>query len=382
MTKPLKLLAAVIIMLMAGCKQEPAAKEFTVNGEIKNLPDGKVYLQQIYFSDRTPEILDSVDVKAGKFQIGAKAMEEGFYRLNFEQTQNAYVFVNDLEQISFTADAQDLSLEGPKFNTPANTALKNLMKEMDKSRKEYIAAKRSYDSVRLQVNSDSVSADYARRMEMAENGFKDYIFQTINTTKSPVIAMVALGYTKNSDTAELDKAFPRLLEKFPNHAELTALHDRYLQLTKGITPDQSRKGPPSVGDIAPDFTLEDADGGSFSLSSLKGKYVLVDFWASWCTPCRRENPNIVEAFQKYKDKNFTVFGVSLDSDRGAWKAAIKKDNLAWKQVSDLKKWESAVVPMYGIEGIPYNVLLDPSGKIIETDLRGGSLHSKLAEILK
>lgn len=136
-----------------------------------------------------------------------------------------------------------------------------------------------------------------------------------------------------------------------------------------------------MGDLAPDFTLEDANGKPFALSSLRGQYVLVDFWASWCTPCRRENPNIVEAYQKFKDKNFTVFGVSLDSDRGAWKAAIMKDNLTWNHVSDLQKWESAVVPMYGIEGIPYNVLLDPEGKIIETDLRGGALHRRLTEIL-
>lgn len=241
MNKQLKILTALLGLLVAGCKQQPAATLFTVNGEIRNLPDGKVYLKQIYFSDRAPEILDSAAVIAGKFQIGAKAKEEGFYRLNFEQTQNAYVFVNDREKINFSADAQDLSLDGPQFNTPANQELKNLMKEMDKSRKEYIAASRNYDSVRQKPNSDSLSALYAGQMQAAENGFRDYIYKTINTTQSPVIAMVALGYTKDADTTELNKAFPLLLGRFPNHSGLTALHQRYLQLTGGQAAMQPAK---------------------------------------------------------------------------------------------------------------------------------------------
>ncbi len=109
---------------------------------------------------------------------------------------------------------------------------------------------------------------------------------------------------------------------------------------------------------------------------------MVDFWASWCAPCRAENPNVVEAFNKFKDKNFTILGVSLDQDKAAWQQAIAKDNLTWTHISDLKYWESAVVPMYGIEGIPFNVLLDPNGKIIASNLRGEALENKLSEVLK
>ena len=134
--------------------------------------------------------------------------------------------------------------------------------------------------------------------------------------------------------------------------------------------------------MAPEITMNDENGKPFSLSELKGKYVLVDFWASWCGPCRGENPNVVAAYEKYKNKNFTILGVSLDKDKDEWIKAIKKDNLTWKQISDLKFWNSASVDLYGFDGIPYNVLIDPSGKIIATELRDQELHKKLAEVLK
>ena len=129
---------------------------------------------------------------------------------------------------------------------------------------------------------------------------------------------------------------------------------------------------------APDLTMPDINGKPVSLSNFKGKYVLVDFWASWCGPCRQENPNVVAAYNQFKNKNFTILGVSLDEDKAAWKKAIANDNLDWTHISDLKQWESAAVPAYGIEGIPFNVLLDPTGKIIASSLRGEDLSTEVS----
>ncbi len=144
--------------------------------------------------------------------------------------------------------------------------------------------------------------------------------------------------------------------------------------------DQPVAAPASYG--SPDLTMNDPDGNPFSLSQLKGKYVLLDFWASWCGPCRAENPNVVAAYNRFKDKNFTILGVSLDDDKSEWVNAIEEDGLVWKQISDLKRWQSDAQKKYGLQYIPYNVLLDPEGNVIASDLHGEALEEKLESVLR
>jgi peroxiredoxin len=142
---------------------------------------------------------------------------------------------------------------------------------------------------------------------------------------------------------------------------------------------QSKIG--AIGTEAMDFTQNDPEGKPISLSSFRGKYVLIDFWASWCKPCRVENPNVVKAYNKFSSKNFTVFGVSLDREKEPWIKAIEKDGLVWPQVSDLQFWQNSAAVLYRVQGIPQNFLIDPNGKIVAKNLRGEELEAKLCELL-
>lgn len=185
-------------------------------------------------------------------------------------------------------------------------------------------------------------------------------------------------------------ALTQLAGSFPEYKEIRPLFD---QLAVNVQKSEAgvkyaerleRVKAVELGAIAPDFTQNDPEGKPVSLASFRGKYVLIDFWASWCGPCRAENPAVVKAYNEYKDKNFTILGVSLDQENahGKWIEAIKADNLTWTQVSDLAFWKNAVAQQYAVNSIPQNFLLDPTGKIIAKNLRGKGLEAKLAEVIK
>jgi len=195
--------------------------------------------------------------------------------------------------------------------------------------------------------------------------------------------LFALGYIADMPMEKLEKTVNGLSKRFAGNAAVAGVVSQFNEeKERAKQPQRPAAHVPQPGDIAPEISMPDTEGKMFSLSSLRGKYVLVDFWASWCGPCRAENPNVVNAFKKYSNKNFTILGVSLDKSKEAWLEAIKKDGLTWTHISDLKHWDSEAQKIYQFEGIPYNVLIDPKGKILATSLRGEELEQKLASVLK
>ncbi len=374
----------ILVVAFAACKDKKDDGSFTVNGKIKNVENQQVYLEELYFSQQNPQVLDTAEIKDGKFSLTTKATEQGLYRIRFEKIQSGFIFINDAPKINFDADINDVSLEGPTFNTPANGQLKAFLSNIDGRRKQLMAIGNNIDSLRKLNVPDSVLQVQNADLFKVRNDFTQFITSYIDTVKQPVIALFAVGYTQGIDPALLTKVIPPLATRFPKHQGIIGVVTQFNEMMSAdkqpSTPAKS--GAPGIGSVAPDFTMADKDGKPFSLSSLRGKYVLVDFWASWCGPCRGENPNVVAAYNQFKNKNFTILGVSLDEDKSKWLEAIKKDGLTWHHVSDLKGWENATVAMFGYDGIPYNVLLDPSGKIIATSLRESALQAKLAEVLK
>ncbi len=379
-----KILAvSIVILTILSCKNESTKGKFTISGEIKNVPDQQIFLEQLYFSQKNPDVLDTAQIKNGKFELTAIAPEEGLYRLRLEKLESGFVFINDKPQINLKADINDVSLEGPVFNSPANAKLKGLLMNIADRSKAMQEVSAKLESMHSDKTNDSLIAAETLKLRSQDESFKNYILKFIDTTSDPVVSMFALGYTRNIDPAALKEIVPNMQKRFPVHQGVASLVIQYNQLMAQQAQEQAAQAnSPKIGTIAPDITIPDTSGKPFSLSALKGKYVLIDFWASWCGPCRRENPNVVAAYNKFKDKNFTILGVSLDDNKENWLDAIKKDQLVWKQVSDLKGWYGETPPLYGFNAIPYNVLIDPDGKIIATLLTGESLNKKLEEVLK
>lgn len=349
---------------------------FTIEGRItgKKAPV-KVFLD-------VQRKLDSAIVENGKFSFKGKVKEAPVMAyLLFDHSGN------DMHDYSRQRDFQGFYIENSALRITSPDSAKNAAITGGVAQGEYVklqAATKVADARQQQlIKENSALPEAERESGAAQEAFtKRYMalqaekntvaLKFVMDHPATVIAtrILADAVMNEADPYEIEKAFNGL----PAKVKETAQGKR---LAKNIETGKLT----AIGAMAPDFVQADTAGRDVRLSSLRGKYLLIDFWASWCGPCRAENPNVVKAFEQYKDKGFTILGVSLDSKKDYWLSAIASDHLNWLQVSDLKAWSNEAARLYGVSGIPQNFLLDPQGKIIAKNLRGDALVNKLKEIL-
>jgi len=372
----LKFLVLICLLNSCGDKQH----HFVIIGNIAKIPDQKIVLEQIS-ANEIITIIDSVHPnQEGHFEFTALTTEPGLYRLHF--TNSKFILLSlDKENVKVIADWNSIE----KYNvvgSPASESLRALIALYRDKMKDFHTMSIVLDTLKAKGN-DSLF-DVAKK-DVADMNlqFTHQIESYADTTPYlPNAVFAARMLNPSSEINFLDEFTQNLSRRFPGTKMAKDFAEYFFAVNDRTSKNSAKTVNIKIGDMAPEITLPDMDGKIIALSSLRGKYVLVDFWASFCPPCRAENPNIVKVYNSFKGKNFEIYGVSLDDNKSDWKKAIGDDNISWIQVSDLKRWESVAAKSYGVEAIPTNFLVDPSGKIIGRDLMGEQLEEKLRSLVQ
>ncbi len=364
---------------LSSCDQE-SNEGSKLHGQIANA-DG-VQLTLLRHSQALPDTISSAKLGAdGNFEFYVNTGRLSFYTLEFEGAQEEIppIFLaldSTHTDVDLSADLDNIKNDYRVSGSEDSEDIRNYF--VEGSRYERIL-----DSTMNALQTAAAGGDQALRVQLGNTynntrkEYRDYLIAHIDEKPSSIANYSILQrldimqdierYKKVRDALE-----PRMAGNyfFDVLAEKTAQAERQLAAQNLLAP----------GSEAPEIVLPNPSGEMIALSSLRGKYVLIDFWASWCKPCRLENPRIVQMYNKYKDKGFEIYGVSLDRDKDKWIKAIEEDKLEWPQVSDLQFWNSAAAKMYNVQSIPFTLLIDPEGKIVATKLRGRALQNKMDEI--
>jgi peroxiredoxin len=376
--KRIFLLIIALLPLMAFAQE---LQSFEIKSKVGNLTTpSRAYLIYQLGANR---VIDSTFIVNGSFDFKGKILNPtaavlvidkfGFGLNTLDTTSDNLTFYIDkgVFEINSKDSLSKAKITGSKINDDNKKLLAQLQPLIDKAKK--LKADQDAASPAQQNTAEFQNALQAKHKELQieqKATLKMFILGNPDSYLSLLALYSVAG--PSPDPTEIDPLYNALSPDLKN-TETAKVFKKSLDALRNT----------AIGVTAPDFTQNDVNGAPVKLSSFRGKYVLLDFWASWCGPCRQENPNVVKAYNKYKDKNFTIVGVSLDRPNGKndWLAAIKNDGLTWTEVSDLKFWNNQVAGLYSITSIPANFLIDPNGKIIARDLRGDDLENELAEVL-
>jgi len=331
-----------------------------VTGNIPGLKAGKLIIH--YYKDTVPAT-DTVEVKNGKFTWTAKMADPQKVYIMFPTGFEQFFAESGNIKITATPDLKTFEVKGSKTQDESDAYAKSLKDLTDQE--ESLYGKYGKVSKEEQAALEAKLNDLAMQKRARANAY--ITTHPASDFSTSLVADRAMMGEYN----DVNDIYQKLDASAQQSAQGQRIAIRLTVLKKS-----------ALGEKILDFTQNDTIGKPVQFASFKGKYVLVDFWASWCGPCRGENPNVLKVYNEYKDKNFTVVGISLDDKADRWEKAIKEDNMPWTQLSDLKGWKNELAQYYGIQAIPSNLLVDPEGKIVAKDLRGEALHSKLAELLK
>lgn len=374
----------ILIVILLLPFMAAAQKSYTISGKLPAVKGpAKAYL--VLLKNNAWKEVDSADIKDGKFRFTGSV----------DEPQNAIISVKrkGTANQGGERDSQGFFIENANISISGNGAVEDAIisgsqSDRESREKEALMKPVTAKIIKLQNEFGEKSADgtYIKSLEerkVAGDSIKNLVAMNkqinLKFAESHLNSFMGL-YTFNM----------YVLDSYFDAAKVEPLYHRFSAALKSSplgkqTAEKIEIGKRrQTGAKATDFTQNDLNGKPFTLSSLRGKYVLIDFWASWCAPCRAENPNVVKAYHELKGKNFEIVGVSLDypGSKAVWEDAVKKDGLPWIQVSDLKGWKNEVAVMYGINSVPQNLLIDPQGMIIGKNLRGEALTAKLKELIK
>ncbi len=364
------LLISITLLFFIGCStSENSGDGFTINATLEGVDDGTVvYLEVVGDNELTK--LDSANIDNGSVEISGQVDYPQMAYLRIGESGNVINLFIENADIDIVSDINKLDETEVKGSSTHDdyVAFMAVTKPFEEESQKIIAEYREAAAKGDQEKVNEIMKVYEGLSDRQNEAIETFVKGNTNSFLAPFIIRRYLVFELDGDQ------ITALLEPI---AEEVHVSEDYKELAKRA----EILNKVAIGQPAVDFALNDPEGNPISLSSFKGKYLLVDFWASWCRPCRIENPNVVKVYKDFKDKGFEILGVSFDEDRAKWLDAIQADQLTWMHVSDLKGWKSMAAGIYAVNSIPHTVLIDPDGIIIAKNLRGDALREKLAELI-